>query len=231
MDMLPESEAGKRFVQLLTIVRSCVDYPTGKILLCKWLTGDFMQRYTGLWGEFRAEHDGNDLRHAVIRLATSSEAEYLSGADWAADQLNLMAVFQFDVPVPNTEYIFVHEMPANSELTGSAPRVAHINNDGVGKTRGANGYVGSPDLWMCEWFDLDKIPFDQMPVDDALWYDRVIHGQRLTGKFIFAGEPKYALKQHEIHEVDSLESPQVTALSIPNATANAGMLRAVSIDD
>lgn len=36
-----------------------------------------------------------------------------------------------------------------------------------------------------KWFDLDKIPYEQMWADDIHWLPRVLQGEKLTGKFYF----------------------------------------------
>ena len=72
----------KKRVQLLTIIRPCARFPFGKILLCKWPSGDHQNCYTGLCGDFQPEHDGQDLKNGLIRLANCSESEYLAGTMW-----------------------------------------------------------------------------------------------------------------------------------------------------
>ena len=37
------------------------------------------------------------------------------------------------------------------------------------------------------WFDLDEIPYDEMPEDDVIWYPRVLNGETLAGTFRFHG--------------------------------------------
>ena len=209
MEKYPECNTGETFVQLLTIIRPCADYPTGKILLCKWQSGDFKDRYTGLWGKLQPESDGQDVRSTLLRLADCSESDYLPGTMWEKEQLELMAAFGFDVPVPNLEYIFVLDLPATTSINTSSS----MSVKETGKKTEDIKYVGSPDSWRSEWFDLDKIPFDRMPADDALWYDLVIHGQKLTGNFLFAGEPKHTLKHYKLNKVHSLDLPEITARS------------------
>ena len=53
------------------------------------------------------------------------------------------------------------------------------------------------------WFDFDKIPYSQMPADDAIWYPPFLDGKLQRGEFHFAPGMKTLLR-HELHEVDSL---------------------------
>jgi hypothetical protein len=44
-----------------------------------------------------------------------------------------------------------------------------------------------------KWFDIDKIPYDKMWVDDVLWLPKVIKGEYVKGNFYF-GENEKLLK-------------------------------------
>ncbi len=45
------------------------------------------------------------------------------------------------------------------------------------------------------WFDLEKIPFDEMWSDDRIWLPRVLAGERVYGRFIFDGD---SMLEHEV---------------------------------
>ncbi len=52
-------------------------------------------------------------------------------------------------------------------------------------------YTGTPiitDEAIPMWFDLDKVPYDEMWKDDVHWLPQVLNGHSVTGKFIFDGE-------------------------------------------
>ncbi len=38
------------------------------------------------------------------------------------------------------------------------------------------------------WFDLDRLPYDEMWEDDPLWLPHVIAGRRFQGRFVFDGD-------------------------------------------
>jgi len=38
------------------------------------------------------------------------------------------------------------------------------------------------------WFDLDRLPYDEMWEDDSLWLPHVIAGRRFQGRFVFDGD-------------------------------------------
>ncbi|OQV19240.1 hypothetical protein BV898_06663 [Hypsibius exemplaris] len=179
------------YVQLMTVLRPCAAYPTGRILLSRWLTGDFANRYTGLWGKV----EPSDLTQpdGLLRIAKShGETCRHPLLDAPLESLKLVAVFQFDVPVEdNTECIYLLEV-GNSDIVEEWKDCGRVNRP--------DGAVG--DEWCCEWFDLDKIPYSRMPADDVLWYPLVLAGKLLRGTFKFKGEPKYTVKQYEITEVE-----------------------------
>lgn len=52
-----------------------------------------------------------------------------------------------------------------------------------------------------EWFNVDDIPFADMPEDDALWYPPVLSGQKLKGRFEFSDE---GMVSQSFSVVDSL---------------------------
>jgi mutator protein MutT len=41
-----------------------------------------------------------------------------------------------------------------------------------------------------EWFDISKIPYSQMWVDDAHWLPHVLNGKYVKAKFVFAADKK-----------------------------------------
>lgn len=52
------------------------------------------------------------------------------------------------------------------------------------------------------WCDIDKIPYDEMWADDALWIPRAIRGERLEGKFLFDGD---TMVSQDIRSVDTFD--------------------------
>lgn len=55
----------------------------------------------------------------------------------------------------------------------------------------SNDYEGTPaetDEAIPLWFDLDKIPYDEMWEDDKIWLPLLIAGKSFKGKYLFDGE-------------------------------------------
>lgn len=55
----------------------------------------------------------------------------------------------------------------------------------------ATAYTGTPtstDEADPLWFDVDKIPYDEMWEDDQYWLPQVIEGQNFEGTFLFDGD-------------------------------------------
>jgi 8-oxo-dGTP diphosphatase/2-hydroxy-dATP diphosphatase len=51
-----------------------------------------------------------------------------------------------------------------------------------------------------EWFDLDKIPFDNMWKDDPFWFPYLLKGSKFNGSFLFADQS--TIVHHTIKETD-----------------------------
>ena len=54
-----------------------------------------------------------------------------------------------------------------------------------------------------QWFELDQIPYELMPADDALWYPPFLAGKLQRGSFHFGPGMKELLR-HQFSEVDEL---------------------------
>ena len=62
----------------------------------------------------------------------------------------------------------------------------------------ANTFVGTPaetEEAVPLWFDVDKIPYEEMWEDDRIWLPRVLAGERVDGRFIFDGD---SMGEHEV---------------------------------
>ena len=53
-----------------------------------------------------------------------------------------------------------------------------------------------------QWFDEDKLPFDQMWPDDMFWFPMFLSGKKFRGSFTFEGQE---LVDHELDETESEE--------------------------
>lgn len=55
----------------------------------------------------------------------------------------------------------------------------------------ATGYVGEPgetDEAVPMWAPVDRIPYEEMWADDALWLPLALRGERVAGRFVFDGD-------------------------------------------
>ena len=67
----------------------------------------------------------------------------------------------------------------------------------------ATEWIGNPqesDEMKPEWFDLDKIPYDNMFVDDRYWLPFVLEGKKINGFFEF--DEDWNLLSHSIKEIN-----------------------------
>lgn len=73
----------------------------------------------------------------------------------------------------------------------------------------SDAYEGTPrecDQVRPEWFALDRIPYERMPADDAIWYPTFLAGGLQVGTFHFASDQQ-TLEHHTLTQVDSLPTP------------------------
>ena len=54
-----------------------------------------------------------------------------------------------------------------------------------------------------EWFDLDKIPYDNMFADDIIWLPEVLKGNKIQGECVF--DKEFNMLSHTIKPVDELK--------------------------
>ncbi|XP_078096355.1 oxidized purine nucleoside triphosphate hydrolase [Mustelus asterias] len=55
-----------------------------------------------------------------------------------------------------------------------------------------------------QWFDLDKIPFDEMWPDDIYWFPLLLQNKKFKGHFKFKGHN--TILEYTLQEVDELEA-------------------------
>jgi 8-oxo-dGTP diphosphatase / 2-hydroxy-dATP diphosphatase len=72
----------------------------------------------------------------------------------------------------------------------------------------ADGFEGEPqetDEMKPQWFDVDKIPFDQMWSDDIHWFPLLLAGKKFEGRFFFDrpsdAEHSAVILEQELREV------------------------------
>jgi len=59
-----------------------------------------------------------------------------------------------------------------------------------------------------QWYDVNKLPFDRMWIDDPYWLPRVISGKKIVGKFHFIDKGDM-IEKHEIKGSDINRSGNV----------------------
>lgn len=48
-----------------------------------------------------------------------------------------------------------------------------------------DGEIGESDEMKPEWFEIDKIPYEQMFADDRFWLPEILQGHKLVGEFVY----------------------------------------------
>ncbi|XP_037045989.1 uncharacterized protein LOC119081315 [Bradysia coprophila] len=173
------TESHDIYVQILPIIKS---QSSNKIVLCKWIQGDYKDRYTGLIRPVASQASPNDsnFREKLEAVATSLLPQHLTPHKQG---IELTAILRFTDPPAYTEYVYI----------------VYLNEDAVAITDVL--FDDNP----CEWFRWEDIPFEQMPEDDGLWYPKVLQeGLKVTGSFTFGSWSEKTLKAHHIDAVTQL---------------------------
>ena len=145
------SGVAKKSVQVLILVRD------ERILLVRHATGPFAGRFTGILGE---KGDAESLEDACIR-----HVHDFLGIKLSPEQLRLRAVFDF--------IEFKNKQPSTdgegspSCFSREHEFVVTMEDECITPTCGLSSVVP-------EWFDVQDIPFELMPADDAIWYPPVL---------------------------------------------------------
>ncbi|XP_054616632.1 oxidized purine nucleoside triphosphate hydrolase [Dunckerocampus dactyliophorus] len=105
------------------------------------------------------------------------------------------------------------ELLEESGLTTDAlEKVGNIKFEFVGDTKlldvhifRADSYTGEPtetEEMRPQWFDFDKIPYNQMWPDDYMWYPLLLQKKKFLGYMVFRGND--VMLSHKLEEVDEL---------------------------
>lgn len=94
-------------------------------------------------------------------------------------KIELVAILTFTDPPAYDEYV----------------HIVHLSEDAAEENVHFDGNS-------CQWFQLENIPFQDMPEDDHLWYSKVLQeGLKLTGSFTFGSWSETKLKSYDIKTV------------------------------
>jgi 8-oxo-dGTP diphosphatase len=143
------------------------------VLLALHRAGAFAGRYTGLLAHVDAAR-GETAAQAAVRAAAAA------GVAVPLRALRLVAVFHFREACGAEEE--EHEFVCDSAACAGEPAATA--------------------LLLPRWFALADVPFHAMPADDALWYPRVLAGQRLRGAFAFDAHNR--MTRSDVRQVDAL---------------------------
>ncbi|CAK9036896.1 E3 ubiquitin-protein ligase arkadia [Durusdinium trenchii] len=153
-----------------------------KVLLGRWHTGAFKGRVTGLLGSA----PGASPEVAATRICRP----HLGPVE--AQRLRRRGIFQFEEQDEKHESAVA--LGAQYQEYQLVYRVYDNENVEV---------VATDDYEPIGWFGQGEIPFDQMPEDDAVWYERVLFkDHRLRGTFSFQGT---SLVKHTLEQVSAEE--------------------------
>lgn len=177
-----------------------------KILLCKWASGDFKDRYTGLIRPLaRKEYDtiichtenGKHPEKQQILLQLAKELIPSPLKEVIAD-IRLVGLLRFEDSPVYDEYIYLANLIAPSNKIESNEKGSHLQN-----------YFRQDIMFgenTCYWYSWDQIPYHEMPADDELWYPKVLQQQKkVKGSFTFGGWSEKNIKSFELETVEQVD--------------------------
>ncbi len=176
----------KRFAQLLVI-----DASTNRILLGKHARGEFEGRYTGFIAPVEPEEDLLPADVARIKALTNANLNPLACDLLREDDFAERGRFVFhgwtEGPAIEHEFVGVFRKTRDVEML-------FVKTDAPGDITPT-------------WFNLDAIPYDDMPEDDAKWYPACLAAaldssrhELLVGCFSFDDDG--ALVEYETREIE-----------------------------
>ncbi|CAL8108927.1 unnamed protein product [Orchesella dallaii] len=199
----PTGSTNNIYVQVLPVIlkpthtdlsskETDIAFTDGKILLCKWASGNFKDRYTGLIKQLSEREEVNiqnltasEKYKVLLQIAESLLPSQLRRH---VTELELVGLLNFDDPPACDEYIY----KANLAISGSESiDTNHVIPFGEHS---------------CFWYNWKEIPFQEMPADDPLWYPKVLwEEQKVKGTFTFGGWSEKTIKSYELHLVNQIE--------------------------
>lgn len=176
----------KRFAQLLI-----VDASTRRILLGKHTRGEFEGRYTGFIAPVEPEEDFLPVDVARTKALSNANLNPVACDLLREDDLAERGRFVFDgwTEGPAVEHEFVAVFRKTQDV-----ETLFVETDAPGDV-------------IPTWFDINAIPYDDMPDDDAKWYPSCLAAaldssrhKLLVGRFSFGDDG--ALEDYETREME-----------------------------
>mmetsp|Transcript_3776 Transcript_3776/g.5154 ORF Transcript_3776/g.5154 Transcript_3776/m.5154 type:complete len:269 (-) Transcript_3776:174-980(-) len=182
-----------------TIVSQVLLLQQGRILLGTWKDGHLKGRKTGMLGEVKK---GEDPLVAGARVASEVACVHLD-----SNRLERRGIFTMREKISSS---------INRSIScSSEQKILNKGHDTDNRTAVEFVDIEEHELiyeasplemiepketeWIKpEWFDIDDIPFDHMPMDDREWYPSILEGQCMRGTFTFDGD---RMLDHEIWTV------------------------------
>ena len=151
-----------------------------RILLGRWNRGPFQGRISGLLGQAVTDKGPEEAAKIVVKKLI----------DFDVDACKLE---------PKAKFVFHEEDETDgaAQLLGSTYEETQFLME-----LDSTNHFEPTDEFSPVWFDIDRIPYDEMPEDDIIWYPRVLlNDETLTGTFRFRG-PK--LLDYDIEAVERI---------------------------
>jgi 8-oxo-dGTP pyrophosphatase MutT (NUDIX family) len=141
----------------------CFLLKDGRVLLGMKKRGFGTGKWNGFGGKLKDEEDA--------KVAATREIKEEAGVDIALDDLREVGTLEF-----------------HFQNTSDWDNLCHIFT--------ATKWSGDPsesEEMRPQWYDINKLPFDSMWVDDSYWVPLVLAGKKIKGRFLFTDDGKEVL--------------------------------------
>lgn len=177
----------------------------GRILLCKWSSGAFKNRFTGLIKPLTDQRLLHDIRSDTSRnekygiLLEAAKETIPQALRRLVSSVTLVGLLRFEDAPACDEYIYIAHLTA-SAANELGEKCASGDGDSLNFHETVE-FCEHP----CFWFDWKEIPFREMPADDELWYPKVLwEKKKIKGSFTFGGWDEKEIKSYDLYTVDNI---------------------------
>ena len=166
------------------------------MLFRSWKSGAFKNRISGCIGQ--AINNKESLPEASIRITKE-----LTGLKLNPEFLQLRALLNF-IELDNStgSALMLGDVYKEHQLYYDGDNHMKIEHFKENPNLNVLLEIKETELFIPQWYEINKIPYSEMPDDDIHWYKLFLDGNKLEGEFTFNGTK---LEKYEVNIVKELK--------------------------